>query len=105
MLACDTKRTFHGSILLVSALVLTQCGCTYASARSVLQTFLPQGSDACDNYVQSSCTSLSEAAPRTDSCSQQNAQQMATDVAAADKLQVRFYSTDANPGHADHFDH
>ena len=71
--------------VLLQAAVLSLSG---SSEARQLQQILPQGADACNSYVQSSCTLVLEAAERTDTCSQQNAQQMATDVQNADKSQV-----------------
>ena len=91
------SRAFLFAVLLQAAL-LRHGG--PAEARQ-LQQILPQGADACNSYVQSSCTLVLEAAERTDACSQENAQQMAVDVQNADTSQVRrriclFASTDQN---------
>ncbi|DBA95218.1 TPA: platelet-activating factor acetyltransferase activity, variant 2 [Trebouxia sp. C0006] len=90
---CDCKRMSRACLfaVLLQAAVLSLSG---SSEARQLQQILPQGADACNSYVQSSCTLVLEAAERTDTCSQQNAQQMATDVQNADKSQgvnIAFY--------------
>lgn len=56
--------------------------------RYLLQTFIPKGLDSCTSYVQSTCTLGTKAAPQADTCSQQNAKQLAADVSSADNDQV-----------------
>jgi hypothetical protein len=84
---CDCKRISRTCLfaVLLQAAVLSLGGPTEARQ---LQQILPQRADACNSYVQSSCTLLLGAAERTDTCSQQNAHQMATDVQNADRSQV-----------------
>ena len=85
---CDCKCISRACLF---AVLLQAAGLSHggpAEARQ-LQQILPQGADACNSYVQSSCILVLEAAERTDTCSQQNAQQMATDVQNADRSQVR----------------
>ncbi len=84
---CDCKRISRACLfaVLVQVAVFSLSGPTEARQ---LQQILPQGAAACNSYVQSPCTLVFEAAERTETCSQQNAQQMAADVQNADKSQV-----------------
>ena len=84
----DIKRVSRACavVFVLQAATFSKGDC--ASARNLLETFLPQGPDACDSFVQSSCTLLLEPAARTDTCSQQNAQQMANDVQDSDSSQA-----------------
>ena len=88
------KASGYCSAVVIAVAVIMLC-CHDVSSRSLLQGFVPQGLDFCTGYVQASCTLSTKAAPSSDSCSQQNAQQLAADVAAQDADQVTgIYTTD-----------
>ena len=84
----DLKRVSRACAMVFVLQAATFSNDDCVSARDLLETFLPQGPDACDSFVQSSCTLQLEPAARTDTCSQQNAQQMANDEQDSDKSQA-----------------
>ena len=87
MYTCRAKTT-SGACLTALAVLVILAPAHIACARSLLQTFIPEGVDACTGYVRSTCTLSTEAAPRADACSQQNAKQLAADVSTVDSKQV-----------------
>lgn len=85
-------RTTSGVCLTILAVLIILTPIHIACTRSLLQTFIPKGSDSCTSYVQSTCTLSTKAAPRADTCSQQNAKQLAADVSSADDDQAGIFA-------------
>ena len=88
IIAAIQIHSMASSRILLISVAAVFCCFHVAHARSLLSLFVPQGSDACSTYVQSSCTLVQSAQQRTDTCSQSNAAQLASAVAGTDKSQV-----------------